>query len=331
MAMPAEPRGIRLVAPPATNPFTGGHLFNARVAAASPPGACALRALTTAELLAELRAPAGPGVLVLDSLFLPELDPASWRGHEVLQLVHSLPERERARVDAALALARGCLTTSEFMAERVRARVPGARVRVCLPGVEATLRARAQPGATPVVLTVAHFERRKGHLALLHALERIRDLPWRWQIIGDLDADPGCGDDFRAAAGSSGLADRIELLGIRPPAEVQDAMAAADLFALLSENEPYGMVFAESVASGTPVVAWRQGGVLESVRPGQTGLLAPAGDVAVAAQHLRMLVASPTLRARMRLACAAAAPSFPSWATCARGFLQACQELAGTR
>jgi glycosyltransferase involved in cell wall biosynthesis len=316
-----------VVEPPATNRWTGGYLFNARVVAAMP-ARCARQECDAVALRVRVADLPTDDVLVLDSLFLPLLDPAAYAAHRVVQIVHSLPEDRAARVAAALAAAAGCITTSAFMAQSVLARAPGARVRVVLPGVTATVRVDA--GAhdrVPRVLTVGNFERRKGHLLLLAALAALRDLAWTWTVVGDLGADPACSGEFTAAVAASGLASRIHMLGRRPPADVQELMAAADVFALLSANEPYGMVYAESIASGTPVVAWRQGGAREIVADGVTGLLATPGDVAAAGVHLRALLAQPELRAQMRHACAAA--PVRSWQDCARDFVAACDDLAG--
>jgi glycosyltransferase involved in cell wall biosynthesis len=51
--------------------------------------------------------------------------------------------------------------------------------------------------------------------------------------------------------------------------------------------EAFGIVTLEAQASGTPVVAFRTGGIPEAVAEGRTGMLAPAGDVAslAAAMH----------------------------------------------
>ena len=321
---------IVLLELPARHTFTGGYLFNARVAAAARD--CVQRTCGLSEAQRELeRSKDEDEILAIDSLFLPLLEPSAYGGRRVVQLVHSLPTINEARVNAALSAAAGCITTSRFMANTVRARAPGARVHVCVPGVAATPRAERGAHAVPRVLTVAHFEPRKGHLALLDALSGVRDLPWTWQVIGDLEADPACGREFLAALTQRGLASRVDVAGLQSPSRVQAAMTDADVFALLSTREPYGMVYAESIASGTPVVAWGEGGALESVTGEVTGLLAQPHDVVDATRCLRTLLASGATRARMRVACLAAATAFPTWQECARRFVHACHELAGAR
>src|SRR5207248_11420316 len=54
--------------------------------------------------------------------------------------------------------------------------------------------------------------------------------------------------------------------------------SAADLFVIPSLQESFGQTVIESLACGTPVVGFASGGIVDTVRPGQTGWLAPTGD-----------------------------------------------------
>ncbi len=74
----------------------------------------------------------------------------------------------------------------------------------------------------------------------------------------------------------------------------------ADVFALLSRHEPWGVVVNEAAASGLPLVlSDRVGAAYDLLRDGENGFLVPAEDVAAAATALRRLAADPDLRGRM--------------------------------
>ena len=60
--------------------------------------------------------------------------------------------------------------------------------------------------------------------------------------------------------------------------DVPAVMAAADVFAMPSEWEPFGLVYAEAMAMALPVVALDNGGTVEVVEPGETGLLSAPDD-----------------------------------------------------
>jgi glycosyltransferase involved in cell wall biosynthesis len=68
----------------------------------------------------------------------------------------------------------------------------------------------------------------------------------------------------------------VHFLGQRK--DIPALMHALDAFVLNSENEPLGLVLAEAMACGTPVIATRGGGVSEIVSDGQTGRLVDYGD-----------------------------------------------------
>jgi glycosyltransferase involved in cell wall biosynthesis len=77
------------------------------------------------------------------------------------------------------------------------------------------------------------------------------------------------------------------------------AYASADVFVFPSRTETLGNVVLEALASGLPVVAAAEGGVLENVRDGETGLLCTPGDPGSFAQQILKLVDQPSLRERL--------------------------------
>jgi glycosyltransferase involved in cell wall biosynthesis len=81
------------------------------------------------------------------------------------------------------------------------------------------------------------------------------------------------------------------------------AYSAADLYVCpsLQDNQPNTVL--ESMACGTPVVGFDVGGVPDMVRPGITGLLAPAQDVAGLREAILEMCRSPERRAQMAANC----------------------------
>jgi glycogen synthase len=106
-------------------------------------------------------------------------------------------------------------------------------------------------------------------------------------------------DLIRRLAAQSPAADRITLAGFVEHAAVPAVLASLDVLVLPSAYEEMGSVLTEAMAAGLPVVASDVGGIPEVVRPGETGLLVPPGDVDALAAALDRLVAEPPLRARL--------------------------------
>jgi glycosyltransferase involved in cell wall biosynthesis len=79
-------------------------------------------------------------------------------------------------------------------------------------------------------------------------------------------------------------------------------MGRAAVFALASERESFGIVSAEAMASGLPVVASATPGSSDIVVDGLTGSLFPIGDVGRLAAALERLIDEPGLRESMGLA-----------------------------
>ncbi|HSV14047.1 MAG TPA: glycosyltransferase family 4 protein [Tepidisphaeraceae bacterium] len=69
--------------------------------------------------------------------------------------------------------------------------------------------------------------------------------------------------------------------------------SAADVFAMPSLQESFGQTITESMACGTPVVAFNTGGIPDLVRPGITGQLAAAGDAAALRDSMRQILRNP--------------------------------------
>lgn len=279
----------------------------------------------------------GDGTLVLiDGLafgVLPELARKEARRLRLVALVHhplalesGLSEAERQRLAdcerSALAQACGVIVTSPTTAKALAAdyAVPQDRIRVAVPGTDACPPPipRVAPGVLEI-LSVGAVIPRKGYDLLVAALQPAEPQAWHLTIIGSLVRDPACVDALRRQITAAGLQDRIALLG--EVADLAPHYDAADLFALASRHEGYGMVFAEALRHGLPIIGTRAGAIPELV-PEEAGLLVPPEDVPALTKAL-MAMRDEGLRARCAAAAARAGAALPPWQDTARAVAEA--------
>ena len=236
--------------------------------------------------------------------------------HHPLSLEEGLPretsQKLAASERASLAHARHVVVTSPATARTVREDfgVPGDRLTVALPGVDQAPQARGG-GDDPQILSVGTLIPRKDHATLVAALTLIADLPWRCRIVGGDTADPATAKALWAQIAKAGLSGRIALVGTLD--DVSPEYARADIFALASRYEGYGMVFAEAMARGLPIVACA-GGAVPDVVPADAGILVPPGDVAGFAKALRSLIGDAAWRQAMAEASRRAGTALPGGA-----------------
>ena len=102
---------------------------------------------------------------------------------------------------------------------------------------------------------------------------------------------------IRGLVQAADLDEVVQFLGERT--DLPAVLRNADLFLLPSESESFGLAALEAMSCGVPVIASRVGGVPEVVIDGETGLLAPVGDIAAMAAHVVRLLADAPLRARL--------------------------------
>ncbi len=142
-----------------------------------------------------------------------------------------------------------------------------------------------------VVLSVARLAPEKGLDVLLQALAQAEDSHLLLVIAGE---GP---ERERLVAHAEELGVRLVLVGDVDWERIVELYAAADLFALLSEREPWAVVVNEAAACGLPLVlSDRVGAAHDLLRDGENGRLVAAGDAAAAASALRELAADPELR-----------------------------------
>jgi glycosyltransferase involved in cell wall biosynthesis len=106
-------------------------------------------------------------------------------------------------------------------------------------------------------------------------------------------------DTLEAAVAAAGDPLRLFVVHDLPHDRVIEAYAAADVFALLSRREPWGVVVNEAAACGLPLVlSDRVGAAPDLLRDHENGYVVPADEVPAAAEALRRLI-QPQVRRRM--------------------------------
>ena len=134
---------------------------------------------------------------------------------------------------------------------------------------------------------------------LAQVLPLLADLSWQLLVAGD-----GPATDRVQALLDSAAPGRCRFAGECSAVALAGMYAASDLCVWPAVNEAYGMAMLEAQAAGTPVVSCAVRGVPDVVVHGVTGLLAPGGDVAAIAVHVRALLQDAARRTEMGQAAA---------------------------
>ncbi len=149
----------------------------------------------------------------------------------------------------------------------------------------------------PLVLFIGALAYDKGAIHLVEAMQRL----WRAGHRGTLvliGAPLTHFETFYARLPPSDRA-RIRFLPYAPETVKRDALAAADVFALPSRTDSFGIVFLEAWCYGVPVIGARAGGIPDVITDGGDGLLVRFGDVAGLAQAIRLLLDDRALARRL--------------------------------
>ena len=161
-------------------------------------------------------------------------------------------------------------------------------------------------GERGVVVAVARYERVKGLETLIRAVALLSGkIPWiRLRLVGE----GSLRERLRRLAERLGVSERVELRGFT--GRVEEEVARAEVVALPSLYEPFGMAAAEALAAGKPVVAARTGGLREIVREGVDGYLHSPGDPWELAERLQAVLGDEVVRARLARAAAEGSSRF---------------------
>lgn len=245
--------------------------------------------------------------------------------HHPLALENGLAPEQAAILETlerdGLAFVKAVVTTSPATAKTVTELFgyPQERIHTVLPGVERGIAIPFRTRRPLRILSVGSISERKGHDILLHALARLRDIGWQLDIVGPSTFNPALLDRLRQIAHDGGIEERVHFHGAVEAATLDRLYRNADVFALASRYEGYGMAYAEAIVRGLPVVATTAGAIPDTVPP-ETGLLAPPGDIDAFCEALLRILGNDELRERKHKGALLAEPGFPTWEASAARF-----------
>jgi glycosyltransferase involved in cell wall biosynthesis len=165
------------------------------------------------------------------------------------------------------------------------------RMTVIPQGIDASFFHVAGSADSRTILSVGSISRRKGHLLLIKAFAKAADQMKDIQLVlcGVLN-DVEYGNEIVNLIATLPCKDRIVFKINVLKEELQELYSSAHIFALHSQEESQGIVFAEAMAAGLPVVATNVGGIPYVVFDHETGILSDYGDIDSVADSILLLM-----------------------------------------
>ncbi len=210
-----------------------------------------------------------------------------------------------------------CIAISEATREALGAKLKEqAKVYTVYDGIEFSRFANAATPETfytefaldpsaPLIGMIGRIARWKGHHIFIRAAAEVHAVnpSARFIIVGDAVTadDIAFREELKTMVQRLHLQESVIFTGVR--SDIPSLLRAFTLFVLPSVNpEPLGNVVLEAMAAACPVIATAHGGPLETVLPGETGLLVPPADATALAEAILTLLASPELAKNMGVA-----------------------------
>ncbi|MDO4631539.1 MAG: D-inositol-3-phosphate glycosyltransferase [Corynebacterium sp.] len=213
--------------------------------------------------------------------------------------------------------------------DKIKTMAPGTNTELFTPGTgRNTEQARRELGIplhAKVVAFVGRLQEFKGPQVLIKAVSRLldRDPHRNLQVLicGGVSGAVNTMEKYTSLVQQLGVEHRIRFLEPRPPEELVQIYRAADIVAVPSYNESFGLVVIEAQASGTPIIAARVGGLPIVVSEGETGILVDGHDPDDWADAIANLLDDDATRIRMAEDAVKHASQF-SWKSSAENLME---------
>jgi glycosyltransferase involved in cell wall biosynthesis len=192
--------------------------------------------------------------------------------------------------------------------------VPRELIAVVPPGTDTAAIAHGSVVPIVEVLCVATLSPGKGHEILLRALAAAPVENWHLTCAGSLTRHPATVAAVQERMRTLGIEHQVVLTGELHGEALDAVYSRADVFALATLRETYGMAVAEALARGLPVVSTRTGAIPELVGS-DAGLLAVPGDQESFTREIAAILGDVDLRRRLATGARVRRDHLPAWST----------------
>lgn len=188
-------------------------------------------------------------------------------------------------------------------------------VWVVSPGVDSVLFHPRSRAAEPFVVVAGRLDPLKGFDLAIEAVAQIPEaIRPALVIAGEESVDyRSYPEELQDLAASLGIANSVRFVGPQSREALADLLAEAQVVAIPSHSETYGLVALEAAASGTPVVAAAAGGLREAVVDGVTGVVLRSREPGVWADAIGRILRDPALQTSLAITARVRATGL-SWA-----------------
>jgi mannosylfructose-phosphate synthase len=189
----------------------------------------------------------------------------------------------------------------------------------------------------PVVLALGRLAKNKGYDLLLRAMppvmERIPEARLVLAVGSTLpnEMETEMLDGLQQLAAELNISERVVFKDYIPDDQLADYYRAADVFALSSRYEPFGMTAIEAMACGTPTVVTTEGGLCEQVAWGIESLYANPFDTEAFGHAIAAVLQNPAVSAQLSKFGPRKARSRFTWSSVAQQLLVALDSRSGER
>ena len=205
--------------------------------------------------------------------------------------------------------------------------IPDELIKVVYPGFDLPLssvkrKESYHKGDSIKLLSVANCSPLKGLDTLIEAIQRLDNPKIKLDVVGDDNFEPGYCKRIKEKVLAGELEGKVIFHGLVDPKNLSGFYSEADIFVLPPFYESLGIVFAEAMSFGLPIIATNVGGIPELVEEDENGLLVPPGDVGALAEAIDKLASDARLRERFGRNSYEKSKKLNTWADCCEKIFQ---------